>query len=449
MFLVNQSGKFINRIRDAARILVCASALCLSNSSVIGKDSFIYAGEHRMELLKEREKNINSATEKLAKDSLDDRYSALMNLRSFDTLPDLTIDRAIGFLDDFSGIAPGNTVAAEAAELLSEHPDQANRAIPHLLKLLGNETKYHRPADSAAIALTAIKRQDIEKYIGGLSANDRKQLGESLMPNLRDGNYSSSTEISEIMGMLPNTNSLSSLENILEMAKSNQNSPSARVLAVRAEAAINIIRAGAKIGDAKYLEEMKRADKMLGRPSSYATPDEKFSVALEELANRMKQAQVEKAYIISQEEFPFRSYDGGIPVAREINSKGFRYLYNGYDQKGRSLPNKPLVVLTEASKKGFKENNFPSFTPDYLPFVSDFDFIELGVNGRSSFDKALRSMSVGEGLRQDIWYEYWPSDQLIYAEKYLPKSPGNSENLVWIVVSKGKIVNGARTSKKD
>lgn len=449
MLSSSRSMRFFSGIRNTTKALVCASALLLSERGADCGDPFVYAGDNREMLLNSREKNIKSAIERLDDSDPAKRYFALMDLQFFDKLSDSTIDKVIGYLDDFGGFTPGNTVACKAADLLGEHPEQAKKAIPQLLNLLGSKKNMGYPASSAAEALDSMRRQDIEQYISRLSADDKKQLEESLRPGLNGSKYPSIIMISEIMGMLgPSTNSLSSLESVFMEARSDKKSPSARILSARAEAAINIINAGAKVGDERYIEEMKKADKLLGKQDSYTQFGDGFRKDIMDLANKMKKAGVERAYLISQDEFPLQSFEGGLPAAMQITRRGFRYLYRGYDHRGKSLQEKPFVILTAASKEGFRDNHFPGYTPEYTPLVSDYYFVEMGVNGEPVLDKTLKDLGIKRGYDQGTWYEFWPSKKWDNVRRHLPHPISLDESVVWIAISDGQVANAGLTTKK-
>jgi len=327
------------------------------------------------------------------------RYSAVTELRSKNTLPEPVIRMLIDYLSDLRGELPGNTIAGEAAEVLAEHPRHASRAIPQLLKLLVSGEKYGLPAGSAAEALTAIKRPALEKYLTDLSSDHRKALAEALIQRLK---WTNGGIVAELLGMLwpEATDAGPILEKKIAMSRKEESTnPLFRILNVRSESALRIIRSGWRVGHSGYYDEMKRADIALGKPDSKVLPADRFTAALAILVDKMNRGGVAKAYVLRKEQtFPFR-LSAGLPLARLIQSTRYRFLYGSDDGKGKQLPNIPLVVLTTAAKEIHRSNYFPEMNAPYSPLVPDFAFVEMGANGAEPLDRMLKSVGVKDGYR--------------------------------------------------
>ena len=378
-----------------------------------------------------------------------ERYAELLKLRSTRELPDHVLSQVIDCLDDLRGYAPGNTIAGEAAEVLAEHPRQAVRAIPHLLKLLSYKEKYGYPSGSAAKALAAIERPALEKYLSALVAGDRKALAESLIPVLGSeaGSLAGWAVVAEIIGMLGTdaSDAIPTLQAKAERFKSEKESnPFARVLLVRTGSAIRLISGELTVGDSGYYDEMKRADTAVGKPDPYVLPENRFVAALETLIQRMKGVSVKRAYILRTDAtFPFR-LSRGLPLARLVQNTGYRYLYGGDDGKGKQLPNVPLIVLTRSSKRVYQSLHNPTMDPPYSPLVPDFAFIEMGVNGHAPLDQALKSVGVAEGYDEDSMYEFWPAEWwpsmgTLHGEFRI----GEDVEAIWLTIEGGRVLNVA------
>jgi hypothetical protein len=160
----------------------------------------------------------------LASDDAKIRYFAILDLSSMRILPESVLNMLIDYLDDLRGQYPGNTVAGEAAELLARHPQQAKLSIPELMKLLAYTEKYAMPSGSAAEAIRAVKRVDLEAYLANLDKKKKLELSKSLLPVLENGigSLPGLATISMILGMLGEDVAIPALESTLADAKKQE-----------------------------------------------------------------------------------------------------------------------------------------------------------------------------------------------------------------------------------
>ena len=372
------------------------------------------------------------------------RYSAIADLKSTSTLPERVIRILIDYLDDLRGEYPGNTVAGEAAKILAEHPRQASPAVPKLLELLANTGGNGLPGYDAAEALTAISRPALEKHIAGLNPDRRKALAQTLIQNFRSFPRSITAELIGMLGPEAHDAVPVLEQKITETAKLASTVPAFLVLKVRSESTLRIIKAGWRVGESGYNEEMLRVDLRLGRPNPYASPGDRFASPLEMLADKMKKTGVRKAYILRKEDtFPFRLSDrSGLPLARLIQNTGHRLLYGDDNGTGKQLPNVPLVVLTRVAQEVYQSNHFPDVNPPYVPLVPDFAFVEIGANGGEPLDQAFKAILLKEGYRDDRLYEFWPSEWWPGKGKLGANFRIHEESrLAWIVLADGEVVD--------
>ena len=109
------------------------------------------------------------------------------------------------------------------------------------------------------------------------------------------------TLLAELIGMLgpDGSDAIPALEEKIARSKNaEETNPFFHVLRVRSETALRIIRAGWRVGETRYYNEMKRADSALGKPDPYVLPENRFTNALEKLVNRIKKVGVVKVYIL-------------------------------------------------------------------------------------------------------------------------------------------------------
>lgn len=432
-----------HKITKAIRILICCGAiLAMAASPTIAQETLTRAQYEKM--VREHK---DRAVKMLASDSAEDRYFALGKLRSVAELPNDVANKVIEYLADLRGLTPGNTVAGGAAELLAEHPQHARGAISQLLKLLSYTEKYGYPAGSAAVALGAIDRHYLEVYIAGMAEGDRKALAATLKPIIQSdgGSRAAQAMVCEIYSML-GPDAIDAIGVIKAKnavaAKQEEDNPYARVVRIRCDSALRIIQSDWRIGDPKYIAEMRRADAALGKLDAYITPNDRFSHEWENLLALMEDAGVKTGYVIRHDNsFPFQARVGGIPMARLIANEWHSFLFDGLDLRGRTLPQKPMILLTDAGKKTYAHTFHRGMDPQYLPLVQDFILIEIGANGQDRLNQFLKNLGISEGYNENVFYAYWPNLWWSSADKILPKPPPEGNRLLWLKTTDGEVVS--------
>jgi hypothetical protein len=412
-------------------IMLCVS--CFSNISIGQIGNFLPA--EKMNALKS--------------DDPITRYHAVRELKSEAEIPEEVVDLLIKYLSDVRGEYPGNTIAGAAAEVFARYPKHAIQALPELMKLLAYTEKYAMPSGSAAEAIRAVKRVDLEAYLANLNRKKRLELSKSLLPVLENGigSLEGLATISMLLGMLGEDVAITALESTFAYAKKNEaDNLYFKEIRIRAGAALNILKRRWKIREASYLNEMKAADAQLGKPDQYVSIVDLFPQALQILSIKMKGSGAKAAYLIRKDKIPFDSISNGIPMARlAVKGKWF-YLYTRPYME-LSIPCRTrMVVLTSVSKRAYAEDYLSGggMQPSYFPKTSDYAFIEMGANGPPLLDNALKSLLIKEGFAQDTWYEFWPEEWWDGAAKSLGSPLKQGKKLVWVKVEVGKIVGSVR-----
>lgn len=378
------------------------------------------------------------------------RYHAVRKLKSEVKLPEEVVDLLIKYLSDVRGETPGNTIAGDAAKVLARHPVHAKRALPELMKLLTYTEKYAMPSGSAAEAIRAVRRVDLETYLAKLDKKKRLELSNSLLPVLENGigSLEGLATISMLLGMLGEDVAIPALESTFAYAKKNEaENPYYKEIRIRAAVALKILKNHWEIDGTSYLNEMKAADTQLGKPDQYISIANLFPQALKILSIKMKGSGARAAYIVRKDMIPFDSVSNGIPMARLALKGEWLYLYTRPYLELRMPCRTRMVVLTNPSKRAYADDYLSdggTMQPKHFPRTSDYAFIEMGANGPRVLDKTLISLQIEEGFMQDTWYEFWPEEWWDGAEKILGTSLKQGEKLVWVKVVDGKIVGSVR-----
>lgn len=380
------------------------------------------------------------------------RYSAVNELKGEARLPEEAVNLLIEYLTDVRGEYPGNTIAGDAAEVLARNPQHAKRALPELMKLLAYTEKYAMPSGSAAKAIRAVKRVDLEAYLANLNKKERLEIAKSLLPVLENGigSLEGLATISMILGMLGNDVAIPALESTYAYAIKNEaDNTYFKEIRIRSSSAIKILKNEWKINELNYLKEMKAADSLLGKPDQYVSAAELFPQALKILSIKMKTSGVRTAYIIRKDKIPFDSITNGIPRARLAMKGEWLYLYDRPYLELRMPCSSRMILLTGASKPAYADDYLSDtgMQPSYFPSTSDYAFIEMGANGPRVLDDALKILQIKDGYDKGIWYEFWPDEWWDGGIKAIDRPVQPGKRLVWIKVIDGEIAGYALEEK--